>query len=106
MINLAGIRLRVPLARMGGMMSRLIVLGFVIMLQSPWLFAQMDLSGDWALLIHEDQSWRGSGPGMGEYEGIPINGAARMWAGAWNASINTLPEHKSITLPCEDFTSL
>ena len=85
-------------------MSRLIVLGFVIMLQSPSLFAQMDLTGDWALLIHEDQPWRGSGPELGEYEGLPINAAARMRASAWNASINTLPEHQCIPLPADDFT--
>ena len=62
------------------MITRLIVFVFVVTLYSPFAFAQMDLSGDWALLIHEDQPWRGSGPELGEYEGLPINAAARMRA--------------------------
>jgi glyoxylase-like metal-dependent hydrolase (beta-lactamase superfamily II) len=64
----------------------------------------VDLSGEWTLLMHEDEAWRGPGPELGEYEGLPINAAGRMRAWSWNASINTLPEHQCLPLPADDFT--
>ena len=40
--------------------------------------AQVDLSGEWALRMHEDQPWRGPGQLPGEFQGLPINaGGAR-----------------------------
>jgi hypothetical protein len=57
-------------------------------------FAQMDLSGTWGPRFHEDQPERGPGPELGDYLGLPINAAARMWAHSWNASRVTLPEHQ------------
>ena len=67
------------------------------------LFAQIDLSGDWAVRIHEDQHWRGPGAELGEYEGIPLNEAGRLRASSWNASINTLPERQCEPLLADDF---
>jgi hypothetical protein len=55
-------------------------------------FAQMDFSGEWRALMHEDQAERGPGPELGEFFGIPINDAARWRAELWDASIQTLPE--------------
>ena len=40
-------------------------------------FAQVDLSGEWALRMHEDQPWRGPGQLPGEWQGLPINAEAR-----------------------------
>ena len=34
--------------------------------------AQVDITGDWAVRIHEDQAWRGPGAEIGEYEGLPL----------------------------------
>jgi len=71
---------------------------------SCYVMGQVDFSGNWALLMHEDEAWRGPGPELGEYEGLPLNAAGKMRAWSWNASINTLPEHQCIPLPADDFT--
>src|SRR5438067_10251578 len=75
-----------------------------ILCSSSVMAQQEDLSGEWTLLMHEDEAWRGPGPELGEYEGLPLNAAGRMKAWSWNASINTVPEHQCIPLPADDFT--
>ena len=60
------------------------------------LSAQIDLSGQWANRLHEDQPSRGPGLEIGEWEGLPINNAARLKAESWNASVYTLPERQCI----------
>ena len=61
--------------------------------------AQVDLTGEWAARQHEDQPERGGGPEVGEYQGLPINDAARARADAWTASLWTVPEHQCIPHP-------
>lgn len=56
--------------------------------------AQLDLSGEWAAVFHEDLDERRPGPEMVEYQGIPINEAARRRALSWSPSLLTLPEHQ------------
>ena len=56
--------------------------------------AQVDLSGNWNSVRHEDLPDRGPGVGLGDYAGLPINDAARLWAESWDASRLTLPEHQ------------
>ena len=56
--------------------------------------AQIDLSGVWAPLFHEDQLERVPGPDIGDYAGLPITEAARWRADTWTASLLTLPEHQ------------
>src|SRR6188768_3903185 len=56
--------------------------------------AQIDLSGIWAPLFHEDQPERIPGPDIGDYAGLPITDAARLRGETWNASLLTLPEHQ------------
>ena len=56
--------------------------------------AQIDLSGMWAPIFHEDQVERIPGPDVGDYAGLPITEDARARALAWSASILTLPEHQ------------
>jgi len=56
--------------------------------------AQLDPSGEWAPLFHEDQPERIPGPEIGDYLGLPINDAARLRADTWDASLLTLPEHQ------------
>ncbi len=60
---------------------------------SPAL-AQVDLTGMWAPIFHEDQIERIPGPDVGDYAGLPINDAMRMRADSWDASLLTLPEHQ------------
>ncbi len=56
--------------------------------------AQIDLSGIWAPVFHEDQPERIPGPEIGDYAGLPITEAARLRAETWDASLLTLPEHQ------------
>ena len=39
-----------------------------------------DLSGYWSPVLHEDGMDRGAGPEIGDYGGIPINEAGRLFA--------------------------
>jgi hypothetical protein len=55
--------------------------------------AQIDLSGIWAPIFHEDQVERIPGPDIGDYLGLPINDAGRMRGETWDASLLTLEEH-------------
>jgi hypothetical protein len=64
-------------------------------------YAQVDLAGQWATRLHEDQLERGGGPEIGEYEGLPINDADRLRADSWSASLWTVPEHQCIPHPAD-----
>ena len=63
--------------------------------------AQVDLEGGWAARQHEDGPERGGGPEVGEYQGLPINDAARMRGDSWSASLWTVPEHQCIPHPAD-----
>ena len=65
------------------------------------LWAQVDLEGGWAARQHEDGPERGGGPDVGEYQGLPINDAARMRGDSWSASLWTVPEHQCIPHPAD-----
>jgi cyclase len=56
--------------------------------------AQVDFTGAWATQITEDQPERIPGPELGDYLGLPINDAARLYADSWDASRLTLIEHQ------------
>ncbi len=58
------------------------------------LFAQVDLTGVWTPIFHEDQPERIPGPSLVDYLGLPINEAARRWALAWDPDRLTLQEHQ------------
>src|SRR5437867_1270199 len=62
------------------------------MLTSGAVFGQIDLSGDWSPVIHEDAQDRTGGPDLGDYTGLPINDAARLRADSWEATMLSLPE--------------
>ena len=59
----------------------------------------IDLTGEWAGRVHEDQPERGPGPELGDYLGLPINDAARLHGDTWDASLLTLPEHQCMPHP-------
>ena len=54
----------------------------------------IDLSGNWAPAVHEDQPERGPGPELVDFLGLPITEGARQFALSWDASRLTLPEHQ------------
>jgi hypothetical protein len=56
--------------------------------------AQVDLSGTWAPIFHEDQVERIPGPDVGDFAGLPITDAQRLRGESWSASLLTLPEHQ------------
>jgi len=57
----------------------------VVMAVSIPAFAQVDFSGNWSPLYHEDLPDRIPGPELGDYLGIPINDAARLRADSYDA---------------------
>jgi hypothetical protein len=57
-------------------------------------WAQIDVSGGWVAIFHEDQPERIPGPALGDYLGLPVNDNARAFADAWDASRLTVPEHQ------------
>ena len=66
-----------------------------IVLGSVPASAQVLLSGNWIpYRTHEDEQDRGPGPDLGDYLGLPINDAARLFADSWDASRLTLQEHQ------------
>ena len=46
--------------------------------------AQIDLSGIWAPVMHEDAVERVAGPDIGDFLGLPINEAGRMRGETWD----------------------
>jgi glyoxylase-like metal-dependent hydrolase (beta-lactamase superfamily II) len=64
-------------------------------------WAQVELSGEWANRLHEDQYSRGPGLEAGEWEGLPMNAAARMKSESWDADVYTLPERQCIPFPAD-----
>ena len=54
----------------------------------------LDLSGNWAPLLHEDFPERIPGPELVNFAGLPINAGAREFALSWDASRLTVPEHQ------------
>ena len=63
--------------------------------------AQIDLSGEWNPVFHEDQPERIPGPDIGDYLGLPITDAARMRGESWDAEILTLLEHQCKPHPAD-----
>src|SRR2546425_860463 len=82
----------------GGSMYRFnqtILLGFllVILMHAP-AFGQISLVGEWAGRYHEDQTDRVPGDVQGDFTGVPMNEAARLYAEAYDVRRVTLLEHQ------------
>jgi hypothetical protein len=60
-----------------------------------------DISGEWAVVINEDQPHRGPGPELGDYTGLPLNDADRQKAEAWDASLLSQPERQAQAHPAQ-----
>lgn len=75
----------------------LLLLGLAAIVAAPGrAVAQMDLSGEWSTLYHEDSAHRGAGPELGDYTGLPLTPAGRLKAESWDASILSLRERQCI----------
>jgi hypothetical protein len=55
--------------------------------------AQVDLSGMWVQVMHEDQPERGPGPDVGEFYGLPLSDEARARADTWSVEKQYAIEH-------------
>jgi len=75
-------------------MRHLCTAAVFVLLTSAAASAQVDLTGSWQAVFHEDQPERIPGPALGDYLGLPINDSARAFAEAWDASRLTVPEHQ------------
>lgn len=82
-----------------GPRARVLVAALFLMPLTP-AFAQMDLSGEWLQKIHEDEPVRDV-PQIGDYEGLPLNDAARLRADTWEASRWDVPEHECEPHPAD-----
>jgi len=57
--------------------------------------AQVDFSGNWVPLFHEDQPERLPGPELGDYSGIPLNEAGRLRGDSYDGDrISAVPEYQ------------
>jgi cyclase len=75
--------------------SAALVFTLTMVLWADQTTAQVLLSGTWIpFRTHEDEQDRGPGPDLGDYTGLPINDAARLFAESWDASRLTLQEHQ------------
>jgi hypothetical protein len=68
----------------------------VSLMVSHAAFAQIDLTGEWTPLYHEDGPIRvgGIGPEPGDWSGLPLNDAGRLHGDTWAASVLSVPEHQ------------
>jgi len=77
---------------------RTLVVGLAVLLTTAMgrgsAMAQASLAGDWSTIMHEDQPERGPGPELGDYLGLPISVAARIYADSWKPSRITEPEQQ------------
>jgi glyoxylase-like metal-dependent hydrolase (beta-lactamase superfamily II) len=79
---------------MARIFPRVLLLAAILAGTASPVFAQIDLTGMWAPIFHEDQVERIPGPDVGDYAGLPVNDALRLRADSWDASLLTLPEHQ------------
>jgi glyoxylase-like metal-dependent hydrolase (beta-lactamase superfamily II) len=64
-------------------------------------FAQINFVGEWSGRYHEDQPDRVPGEEPGDFSGVPINDAARLFADSWDVARHSILEHQCApyTLP-------
>ena len=66
-----------------------------ILLAGTPAYAQVDFSGQWESLYHEDGPERLPGPELADYPGLPLNDAARLHADSWDADrISVVQEYQ------------
>jgi hypothetical protein len=79
--------------RVRGALRVVLCVATAVLVSSP-ASAQVDLSGIWGPLYHEDQPERIPGPSLGDYLGLPITDGARRFAESWDSGRLSVPEHQ------------
>ena len=80
------------------------VVGTRLIAQAPAAappLVRTDITGDWAVVVNEDQPHRAPGAELGDYTGLPLNDADRQKAQAWNATILSQPERQTQSHPVQ-----
>jgi hypothetical protein len=77
---------------------RRLVLVAAAMLSAVSAFGQIDISGEWSNLTHEDVNHRQSVE-IGDYGGLPINEAGRFKAESWDEAVLATHERQCIPHP-------
>jgi cyclase len=82
-------------------MNRLILAAIVLAIGVSPAFAQVSFVGDWSGRYHEDQPDRVPGEEPGDFSGLPINDAARLFGDSWDVARHSVLEHQCApyTLP-------
>lgn len=87
------------------------VLALAVAVPGSRAFAQVDLTGEWQVIMHEDVNHRVDDPNvtpgirgaegsrLGDYSGLPINDAARLRADSWDPRIWSVREHQTVLHP-------
>src|SRR5688572_18007619 len=76
-------------------MTRIAILLFVLTAPTIPAFGQVDFSGEWAPIYHEDAPERLPGPELADYTGIPLNEAGRMRGDTYDADrISVVQEYQ------------
>lgn len=69
--------------------------GLLMLLHAPVFAQEVDFSGGWVPLYHEDGPERIPGPELGDYLGIPLNDAGRLRADSYDADrISAVSEYQ------------
>jgi len=76
------------------------VVGMLLVTSAP-AFAQINFVGEWTGRYHEDQPDRVPGEEPGDFSGVPINDAARVFGDTWDVARHSVLEHQCApyTLP-------
>ena len=79
----------------------IVVAAWAVALAASPAFAQVSFVGDWSGRYHEDQPDRVPGEEPGDFSGLPINDAARMFGDSWDVARHSVLEHQCApyTLP-------
>lgn len=76
-------------------MTRIVTLLAVLLALIKPVFGQVDFSGEWAPIYHEDAPERLPGPELADYTGIPLNEAGRMRGDSYDADrISVVQEYQ------------
>ena len=73
----------------------------VLLLGAAPAFAQINFVGEWTGRYHEDQPDRVPGEEPGDFSGVPLNEAARLFGDSWDVARHSVLEHQCApyTLP-------
>ena len=81
--------------------SGIVAAWLLVLLGAAPVFAQINFVGEWTGRYHEDQPDRVPGEEPGDFSGVPLNEAARLFGDSWDVARHSVLEHQCApyTLP-------